>query len=78
MNMRELLANFLSKITGKRFDKNINPLLYLCYSTVTCKVFIRGAQIQDKHFPVILLAKRQQSLDLKHLIPGNEPPELQG
>ena len=41
---------------------------------------IQDVQIQrfDKHFPVILLVIRQWSSDLKHLIPGNGPPELQG
>ena len=35
-------------------------------------------QIQtiDNQLPVILLAIRLRSLDLKHLIPGNGPPEL--
>ena len=39
-------------------------------------VLIQDVQIQtlDKHFPVILLAIRQGSLDLKQLIPGNGPP----
>ena len=34
--------------------------------------------ILDNQLPVILLAIRLRSLDLKHLIPGNGPPELQG
>ena len=32
----------------------------------------------DNQLPVILLAIRIRSLDLKHLILGNGPPEIQG
>ena len=32
----------------------------------------------DNQLPVIFLAIRQRSLDLKHLIPGNGPPKIQG
>ena len=59
-----------------------SEIAYTCYSTVPCKVIriFYYVQIQtiDKQLPVILLAIRLSSLDLKHLIPGNGPPETQG
>ena len=42
---------------------------------VMCPVLI---QTFDKQHPVILLAIRYGSVDLKHLIPGIGPPEAQG
>ena len=44
------------------------------------QLFIRYVQIQtfDNQPPVFYLAIRQQSKDLKHLIPGTRPTELQG
>ena len=47
---------------------------------ILLKQIIYYVQIQtlDNQLPVILLAIRLRSLDLKHPIPGNRPPEIQG
>ena len=45
--------------------------------TVICTYYVQIHTI-DNQLPVILLAIRLRSLDLKHLIPSNGLPEIQG
>ena len=71
-NQLEILTICGSKsnnYSSKLFDfdaRNKNNFYYVQIQTI------------DNQLPVILLAIRLRSLDLKHLIPGNGPPKIQG
>ena len=64
-----LVSNMVTAITKVVVPSFVTTLIFYYYVYFTNTI--------GKQLPVILLAIRQKALDLKDLIPGNGPPEIQ-